>query len=130
MAWIEQRLVTAHLEEFPPTCPPRAPTPAPVDRDAVRRYFREEELRGVCPFTWSARRVAKRKAKEQAERAIRAEERQRAEARRSASRTGRRLATLDQQRPADRPRRLGRSEEHTSELQSRQYLVCRLLLEK
>src|SRR3712207_7025545 len=35
----------------------------------------------------------------------------------------------------DRARRLGggarrRSEEHTSELQSRQYLVCRLLLEK
>src|SRR3712207_8021318 len=30
-----------------------------------------------------------------------------------------------------RPRRLTpRSEEHTSELQSRQYLVCRLLLEK
>src|SRR3712207_7366207 len=27
-------------------------------------------------------------------------------------------------------RRVGRSEEHTSELQSRQYLVCRLLLEK
>src|SRR5438445_1617489 len=27
-------------------------------------------------------------------------------------------------------RRYGRSEEHTSELQSRQYLVCRLLLEK
>src|SRR3712207_9537255 len=25
---------------------------------------------------------------------------------------------------------MGRSEEHTSELQSRQYLVCRLLLEK
>src|SRR3712207_9596876 len=28
------------------------------------------------------------------------------------------------------PRRTPRSEEHTSELQSRQYLVCRLLLEK
>src|SRR3712207_7409753 len=28
------------------------------------------------------------------------------------------------------PSVLGRSEEHTSELQSRQYLVCRLLLEK
>src|SRR3712207_8633252 len=28
------------------------------------------------------------------------------------------------------PRRGQRSEEHTSELQSRQYLVCRLLLEK
>src|SRR3712207_8219688 len=38
--------------------------------------------------------------------------------------------------PARRPRRAEdrplaqRSEEHTSELQSRQYLVCRLLLEK
>src|SRR3712207_8348162 len=39
--------------------------------------------------------------------------------------------------PHERPRRLRRrerdrkrSEEHTSELQSRQYLVCRLLLEK
>src|SRR3712207_7663474 len=29
-----------------------------------------------------------------------------------------------------RPVSAGRSEEHTSELQSRQYLVCRLLLEK
>src|SRR3712207_8434782 len=37
--------------------------------------------------------------------------------------------THDLPQPADRlpPRR---SEEHTSELQSRQYLVCRLLLEK
>src|SRR3712207_8610749 len=37
-------------------------------------------------------------------------------------------------RPDDRRRRRrdrrGRSEEHTSELQSRQYIVCRLLLEK
>src|SRR3712207_8066915 len=31
---------------------------------------------------------------------------------------------------ANGPRFGGRSEEHTSELQSRQYLVCRLLLEK
>src|SRR3712207_7512466 len=31
---------------------------------------------------------------------------------------------------AHRLRGTGRSEEHTSELQSRQYLVCRLLLEK
>src|SRR3712207_7113127 len=31
---------------------------------------------------------------------------------------------------ADRNRLRARSEEHTSELQSRQYLVCRLLLEK
>src|SRR3712207_8120648 len=32
--------------------------------------------------------------------------------------------------PAPARRVAGRSEEHTSELQSRQYLVCRLLLEK
>src|SRR3712207_9164488 len=31
---------------------------------------------------------------------------------------------------AQKARLLARSEEHTSELQSRQYLVCRLLLEK
>src|SRR3712207_7252960 len=31
---------------------------------------------------------------------------------------------------AQEPGRVVRSEEHTSELQSRQYLVCRLLLEK
>src|SRR3712207_7529420 len=36
---------------------------------------------------------------------------------------------LDQRRGDDR-QRPARSEEHTSELQSRQYLVCRLLLEK
>src|SRR5947209_12029855 len=33
-------------------------------------------------------------------------------------------------RKTSRPALTGRSEEHTSELQSRQYLVCRLLLEK
>src|SRR2546422_7508764 len=32
--------------------------------------------------------------------------------------------------PAERERRVRRSEEHTSELQSRLHLVCRLLLEK
>src|SRR3712207_8300998 len=41
---------------------------------------------------------------------------------------GRRLAE-DGAQIRRQPRRL-RSEEHTSELQSRQYLVCRLLLEK
>src|SRR5258707_12707715 len=45
---------------------------------------------------------------------------------------GRRQALRPLPRPADvsHPQRQGRSEEHTSELQSRQYLVCRLLLEK
>src|SRR3712207_7639976 len=41
-----------------------------------------------------------------------------------------RHAALDARRAQDRVGRGGRSEEHTSELQSRQYLVCRLLLEK
>src|SRR3712207_8858515 len=39
-------------------------------------------------------------------------------------------ALLDGQRGSDDRERHDRSEEHTSELQSRQYLVCRLLLEK
>src|SRR3712207_7174607 len=39
------------------------------------------------------------------------------------------LARRRPERPAGGPH-LRRSEEHTSELQSRQYLVCRLLLEK
>src|SRR3712207_8499159 len=44
----------------------------------------------------------------------------------------RRLRLLQQRRLAllRRTARARRSEEHTSELQSRQYLVCRLLLEK
>src|SRR3712207_8074734 len=40
-----------------------------------------------------------------------------------------RVVRVDRRRPAHRCRP-SRSEEHTSELQSRQYLVCRLLLEK
>src|SRR3712207_7328972 len=37
---------------------------------------------------------------------------------------------LDGDLPDTRRAKVQRSEEHTSELQSRQYLVCRLLLEK
>src|SRR3712207_8351543 len=53
----------------------------------------------------------------------------------SEPRTGRPVpaATANTSAPAAtpaRPARASRSEEHTSELQSRQYLVCRLLLEK
>src|SRR3712207_8665686 len=40
---------------------------------------------------------------------------------------GNRREPVDPDKPAPQQ---GRSEEHTSELQSRQYLVCRLLLEK
>src|SRR3712207_6948758 len=40
------------------------------------------------------------------------------------------LAVGDGTGAADDVDPVGRSEEHTSELQSRQYLVCRLLLEK
>src|SRR3712207_7847896 len=48
-------------------------------------------------------------------------------------RTGLQDSAISADRPegASRPRPAeARSEEHTSELQSRQYLVCRLLLEK
>src|SRR3712207_8455985 len=44
-------------------------------------------------------------------------------------RDGRRLAVSIETR-RERGEQYSRSEEHTSELQSRQYLVCRLLLEK
>src|SRR3712207_8668498 len=42
------------------------------------------------------------------------------------------VAALERLGPVGQPRLVAtpRSEEHTSELQSRQYLVCRLLLEK
>src|SRR3712207_9509887 len=61
---------------------------------------------------------------------------ERAELRRAADRgAARARQAVDQgvgmQQPIDRARvGVVRSEEHTSELQSRQYLVCRLLLEK
>src|SRR3712207_8382350 len=40
------------------------------------------------------------------------------------------VTPMTQPRPRGRAELAARSEEHTSELQSRQYLVCRLLLEK
>src|SRR3712207_6847844 len=43
---------------------------------------------------------------------------------------GREVVDGDGVRVAEGARGAARSEEHTSELQSRQYLVCRLLLEK
>src|SRR6266508_1012869 len=49
--------------------------------------------------------------------------------RRWGRRSLRRLVDVDRARPSRRVR-VGRSEEHTSELQSRGHLVCRLLLEK
>src|SRR3712207_7586183 len=44
--------------------------------------------------------------------------------------TASRAPSVVQPYPSGRPSSPPRSEEHTSELQSRQYLVCRLLLEK
>src|SRR3712207_8944047 len=50
--------------------------------------------------------------------------------RRAAERGGGRAHAAGGPHAGRRGRRQRRSEEHTSELQSRQYLVCRLLLEK
>src|SRR2546425_4884882 len=49
---------------------------------------------------------------------------------RSVERERRRGGRRARARPPGRAHRLSRSEEHTSELQSLAYLVCRLLLEK
>src|SRR5205809_3067954 len=49
---------------------------------------------------------------------------------RSAPGRGRAAGGLPEKLPGPRPRYRRRSEEHTSELQSRLHLVCRLLLEK
>src|SRR3712207_7623818 len=49
---------------------------------------------------------------------------------RAAARAHDRAADQEQREARSRRPRRCRSEEHTSELQSRQYLVCRLLLEK
>src|SRR3712207_6983156 len=62
-------------------------------------------------------------------RGARAERRRRRRARRRGGRR-RRVPRAVRRRRLLRPRADVRSEEHTSELQSRQYLVCRLLLEK
>jgi hypothetical protein len=80
VARLEQRLISAHLEEFPPAQPPKAPAPSQVDGHAILRNLRKEALRGVPLLAWSARRAAKRMAEEQAERAIEEEKRRLAEA--------------------------------------------------
>src|SRR3712207_8946440 len=49
---------------------------------------------------------------------------------RGACRDAERLTVERVSAPPGTPDQPGRSEEHTSELQSRQYIVCRLLLEK
>src|SRR3712207_7660554 len=86
----------------------------------IRRPPRSTLFPYTTLFRSRARRVVDR----------RGDGRRRARPRRRRARRGR-LAT---DRPRGRRRghegRLRRSEEHTSELQSRQYLVCRLLLEK
>src|SRR5258707_9578055 len=48
----------------------------------------------------------------------------------AAARSSRRARAISPRARRDERAAAGRSEEHTSELQSRQYLVCRLLLEK
>src|SRR3712207_8517006 len=67
-------------------------------------------------------------------RSLRRRPAQRGGARGERRRGGQRLLLLDREvvpvRPGQAERADQRSEEHTSELQSRQYLVCRLLLEK
>ncbi len=76
----EQQLVSVHLEEFPSAQPQKTPAPAPVDRRAVLKESQRQALDGVSLFKWSERRAAKQAATQRAERTIREEERQRADA--------------------------------------------------
>lgn len=80
VAQLEQQLVSVHLEEFLLAQPQRAPAPTPVDRSEMLKDFRKQALQDISWFNRSERRTAKHEASQQAERAIQAEERRRAEA--------------------------------------------------
>lgn len=69
----EQQLVSAHLEEFPPSQPQQASPPTQVDRGAVLEDFRKRALSGIPWYKWSERHAAKRTAAPQAEQAIQEE---------------------------------------------------------
>src|SRR5690606_40795055 len=91
------------------------PDTAPIDVSALSLHDALPISSGGCPARQASRR--------------------RARSRRCGGRTGRECpATADASRPPAPRRRpessCWRSEEHTSELQSRENLVCRLLLEK
>src|SRR3712207_3881166 len=79
----------------------RVSTEKATFRAAERESFARAEVRGHTAGTEHGRRVGHLAGKAHAKRVVRA-----------------------------RAAAVARSEEHTSELQSRQYLVCRLLLEK
>src|SRR3712207_8762233 len=78
----------------------------------------------LFPYTTLFRSQGRPARRWRAERRQRETARRRPRARRRRARLGGGRASTKGDNPA------GRSEEHTSELQSRQYLVCRLLLEK
>src|SRR3712207_7756551 len=86
----------------------------------------------LFPYTTLFRSFYERQeaAEVRARRAPEARARRLARAEPSVQRTPGDPARADRRRDAPPHHHLPRSEEHTSELQSRQYLVCRLLLEK
>src|SRR3712207_3512996 len=118
---ISSRLNALPLSPPPPGSSfPQAPGPQPAR--AGRRLARRPPRRGA-----SVSRGAARGRASQAPPSLRVRPRG---ARRSYSLPSPGRVPGRRAPPSSRPRRLARSEEHTSELQSRQYLVCRLLLEK
>src|SRR6266496_6343506 len=100
---------------------------------SVRRRRRVARLRGPTARSqgWCPRR-SRRSSSRRADRRRPESARGRSATRRSPSQAARRSAGPRQRGPVPaEPSRQGcRSEEHTSELQSRRDLVCRLLLEK
>src|SRR5690348_4119214 len=66
LARLEAQLVCVHREPVEPAVPPQAPPPEP----AIRRQAKKEALSEISLFAFSARREARRRAREQAEVAI------------------------------------------------------------
>jgi hypothetical protein len=69
-----QKMITVHQQAFPPAQPPVAPSPEPVDRQAIEKRHRREALEGISILGWSARKQAKEGARNSAEQEIAEEE--------------------------------------------------------
>src|SRR5690606_40533970 len=99
-------------------------TTSSLSRDRARSEIYPLSLHDALPISCEAAQFRRRKRKTERGRAG-ADERRKSRRRRREPRAGREVVAADDSRACGR-----RSEEHTSELQSRENLVCRLLLEK
>jgi outer membrane biosynthesis protein TonB len=59
-----------HRQEVTPAVAPVAPASAPVDEAAIRRWHEQQALQGLNVLQWQARRIARKRAAEAAQRDI------------------------------------------------------------